>query len=293
MIAGRAVDRIGSRPMILGGWGLYAGIYLGFAVASAQWHVWLLFVGYAMFYAFTESAEKTLVANLVGPDQRGLGLRLVQCGGWHRHTSRQPSLRMALPGVWCVGGLRCRCGSGIAGRADAVGRQDERACEVDQREAPRNGKAHPASSTGQAYLADCSWTGLVCPYCCGRGQRVKEQNRRVLASSFSYKGILRPSSPIITRAFAACRRTASSSSPRSRWSSAMAGRASVPSMPRRSAAWHRTLSSLSLSIPLATRREVVASPVIRQIASAADNLSKLVSSSPPCRRHCCKVGIAS
>ena len=71
MIAGRAVDRIGSRPMILGGWVLYAGIYLGFAVASAQWHVWLLFAGYAAFYAFTEPAEKTLVANLVGPDQRG------------------------------------------------------------------------------------------------------------------------------------------------------------------------------------------------------------------------------
>ena len=71
VIAGRAVDRIGSRPMILGGWVLYAGIYLGFAVASAQWHVWLLFAGYAAFYAFTEPAEKTLVANLVGPDQRG------------------------------------------------------------------------------------------------------------------------------------------------------------------------------------------------------------------------------
>ena len=72
MIAGRVVDRIGSKPMILGGWLLYAGIYLGFALASAQWHIWLLFVGYAMFYAFTEPAEKTLVANLVGADRRGL-----------------------------------------------------------------------------------------------------------------------------------------------------------------------------------------------------------------------------
>jgi MFS family permease len=72
MVAGRLVDRVGSRPMILGGWLLYAGIYLGFAVASAQWHVWLLFLSYAMFYAFTEPAEKTLVANLVGPDRRGL-----------------------------------------------------------------------------------------------------------------------------------------------------------------------------------------------------------------------------
>lgn len=72
MLAGRAVDRIGSRPMILGGWMLYAGIYLGFAMASTPWHIWLLFMGYALFYAFTEPAEKTLVANLVGPEQRGL-----------------------------------------------------------------------------------------------------------------------------------------------------------------------------------------------------------------------------
>lgn len=72
MVAGRVVDRIGSRPMILVGWILYAGIYLGFAMASQQWHVWLLFLGYALFYAFSEPAEKTLVANLVGPDRRGL-----------------------------------------------------------------------------------------------------------------------------------------------------------------------------------------------------------------------------
>ncbi len=71
MIAGRLVDRIGSRPLILGGWIIYALIYLAFAVASAQWQIWLLFMGYAAFYALTESAEKTLVANLVAADRRG------------------------------------------------------------------------------------------------------------------------------------------------------------------------------------------------------------------------------
>jgi MFS family permease len=77
VIAGRLVDKVGSRPMILGGWTLYALIYLGFALASTQWHIWLLFIGYAAFYAFTEPAEKTLVANLVGQEQRGLAY------GWY------------------------------------------------------------------------------------------------------------------------------------------------------------------------------------------------------------------
>jgi len=72
MIAGRAVDRLGPRPMILSGWLFYALVYLAFAVATATWQVWALFVAYALFYAVTEPAEKTLVANLVGNERKGL-----------------------------------------------------------------------------------------------------------------------------------------------------------------------------------------------------------------------------
>jgi MFS family permease len=77
MLAGRVVDRVGPRPMILLGWLFYAVIYLAFAVATAAWHVWVLFLAYAVFYALTEPAEKTLVANLVGPEHRGLAY------GWY------------------------------------------------------------------------------------------------------------------------------------------------------------------------------------------------------------------
>jgi len=63
--------------MILLGWFVYAGIYLAFALAAAAWQVWLLFAVYAVFYALTEPAEKTLVANLVGAEQRGLAY------GWY------------------------------------------------------------------------------------------------------------------------------------------------------------------------------------------------------------------
>ncbi len=77
VFSGRAVDRVGPRPMILLGWLIYAVIYLAFAFASSVWHIWLLFLAYSFFYALTEPAEKTLVANLVGAEHRGLAY------GWY------------------------------------------------------------------------------------------------------------------------------------------------------------------------------------------------------------------
>ncbi len=77
LLAGRAVDRLGARPLILGGWVVYALIYMAFALATEAWHVWALFLGYAVFYALTEPAEKSLIADLVGGERKGLGF------GWY------------------------------------------------------------------------------------------------------------------------------------------------------------------------------------------------------------------
>jgi MFS family permease len=77
MVTGRLVDRIGPRPMILAGWLFYAAVYFAFAFATAAWHVWALFFAYSIFYALTEPSEKTLVANLVGKENRGLAY------GWY------------------------------------------------------------------------------------------------------------------------------------------------------------------------------------------------------------------
>ena len=79
LIAGRAVDRIGPRPLILSGWMLYAVIYLIFALAGSAWHIWAVFMGYGLVYALTEPAEKTLVANLVGAERRGLAFGWFNC----------------------------------------------------------------------------------------------------------------------------------------------------------------------------------------------------------------------
>lgn len=78
--AGPWIDRLGARPLIWAGWFIYAATYLGFGMATAAWHIWALFLVYAVFYALTEPAEKALVADLIGPQNRGLAY------GWYNLT---------------------------------------------------------------------------------------------------------------------------------------------------------------------------------------------------------------
>jgi MFS family permease len=56
---------------------MYAGVYLAFALATTAWQAWGFFLVYALFYGLTEPAEKTLVANLVGNQRKGLAY------GWY------------------------------------------------------------------------------------------------------------------------------------------------------------------------------------------------------------------
>ena len=72
LLAGRAVDKFGPRPMILMGWLIYAMIYIAFALIDTAWQVWVVFLVYGLFYALTEPAEKKLVATLAGAERKGL-----------------------------------------------------------------------------------------------------------------------------------------------------------------------------------------------------------------------------
>jgi MFS family permease len=69
---GTLSDRLGRRPLIVSGWALYALVYLGFALASSEWHAWILFAIYGLMFGLTEGAQKALVADLVPASRRGL-----------------------------------------------------------------------------------------------------------------------------------------------------------------------------------------------------------------------------
>jgi MFS family permease len=69
--AGKLSDRLGRRRVIAFGWGIYALVYLGFALASETWQVWLLFAGYGIYYGMAEGVARAFVADLVPEEKRG------------------------------------------------------------------------------------------------------------------------------------------------------------------------------------------------------------------------------
>jgi MFS family permease len=69
--AGSLSDRIGRRRLIVGGWLVYAVIYLGFAAANQAWQVWLLYVAYGLYYGLAYGSANALVADLVPENMRG------------------------------------------------------------------------------------------------------------------------------------------------------------------------------------------------------------------------------
>lgn len=69
--SGLVSDRLGRRGVIVVGWSIYALAYLGLAVASATWHVWLLFALYGLYYGVAEGVCRAFVADLVPSERRG------------------------------------------------------------------------------------------------------------------------------------------------------------------------------------------------------------------------------
>jgi MFS family permease len=92
--AGILSDRIGRRKLIVIGWLVYAIVYVGFAVADAPWHVWLLFAGYGIYYGMVEGVSRAFVADLVPVESRGTAY------GWYNGVLSIALLPASLIAGW-------------------------------------------------------------------------------------------------------------------------------------------------------------------------------------------------
>jgi MFS family permease len=71
MPAGVISDRLGRKRVIVVGWIIYALSYLGLALASAKWQVWLLFALYGLYYGISEGVTRAFVSDVVPVEKRG------------------------------------------------------------------------------------------------------------------------------------------------------------------------------------------------------------------------------
>ena len=69
--AGSLADRIPRKRVVAAAWGLYALVYLGFALADTVMHVTVLYLMYGCYHGLVGGAAKAMVADLVPPEQRG------------------------------------------------------------------------------------------------------------------------------------------------------------------------------------------------------------------------------
>jgi len=76
-VGGRWSDRVGRKPLMVAGWGLYGLVYLGFGATTALGPLLVLFLVYGLYFGLTEPVERAWVASLAHPSRRGAAF------GWY------------------------------------------------------------------------------------------------------------------------------------------------------------------------------------------------------------------
>lgn len=69
--AGILADRFGKKPMVLGGWMIYAGVYWGLGFSRSLAPALALLALYGLYWSLAESVLRAIVADLVPEDLRG------------------------------------------------------------------------------------------------------------------------------------------------------------------------------------------------------------------------------
>jgi MFS family permease len=76
MPAGMVADRLGRRRIVVVGFGMFASVYAGMALATMPWHMAGLFILYGAYMGLTDGVQRAYLATLI-PDHRkatGFGL---------------------------------------------------------------------------------------------------------------------------------------------------------------------------------------------------------------------------
>jgi MFS family permease len=110
LAGGIASDRVGARPALGLGWIAYVVFGAGFALATASWHAWVLFLALGFVIGFLESPERSLVAHF------GAGRQGSAFGAFHGAQGFA-----ALGGGLALGFLYQSAGPEIACAASAAG----------------------------------------------------------------------------------------------------------------------------------------------------------------------------
>ncbi len=92
--AGVLSDKLGRRGLLVVGWLIFAGVYLGFGLASEPWHIWLLFAIYGIYYGVVEGVSRAFVADLVPAERRGTAY------GWYNGVLSIALLPASLIAGW-------------------------------------------------------------------------------------------------------------------------------------------------------------------------------------------------
>jgi MFS family permease len=91
---GALSDRFGRLPILALGYAAFTLVYLGWTHASANWHVWLLFAVYGVYYAATEGVAKAFVTDLVPQARRGTAM------GWYNGLTGMAALPANVVAAW-------------------------------------------------------------------------------------------------------------------------------------------------------------------------------------------------
>ena len=75
--AGVLSDRVGRVGVLVTGLLLYAAVYMGFAISSVSWLIWVLFGGYGLYLGLSQGALLALVADQVPTHLRGTAFGLI------------------------------------------------------------------------------------------------------------------------------------------------------------------------------------------------------------------------